>query len=226
VSDRDPRDLLPLDGADGRSDQDLWLISYADLMTLLLAFFVMILAISRVDVGKFERLSREVNPSAEAPLATAQSRIDEVIRSRGLSEVASTTYNESGLSVEVQKNVFFASGRAEVTGPGQALLRDLATVLSRVGPGYEIVVEGHTDDVPIHSAIFRSNWELSTQRAVEVVRVLIDADVPQDRLSAQGFADTRPRVRPQGTAAEKSAARAKNRRVALRVRSRRPGAKP
>src|SRR5262249_8536739 len=107
VHDRDPRDPLPLDGADGRSDQDLWLISYADLMTLLLAFFVMILAISRVDMGKFERLSREVNPSAEAPLATAQSRIDELIRSRGLSEVASTTYNESGLSLEVQKNVFF-----------------------------------------------------------------------------------------------------------------------
>ncbi|MBI3070894.1 MAG: OmpA family protein [Deltaproteobacteria bacterium] len=213
------RNPIALDGDDGRASQDLWLISYADLMTLLLAFFVMILAISSVREDKFEKLKREVNPKAAAPLSDAQGTVDKLIEGKGLAAVARTVLSESGLSIQLDKSILFASARADVVAAGRAILEPIAKVLVGLGAGYEVVVEGHTDDIPMRGGGFRSNWELSTQRAVEVLRVLAESGVSADRLSAQGFAETRPLVPAVGTSEEIARARAKNRRVELRVRS-------
>lgn len=213
------RSPIALDGDDGRASQDIWLISYADLMTLLVAFFVMILAISNVQEDKFEQLRREVNPKAEAPLQAVQGSVDRLIEGHGISGVARTVWNETGLSIQLEKSVLFSSARADVTTEGRAVLRDIAGTLAGLGPSYTIVVEGHTDDIPMRGGAFRSNWELSTQRAVEVLRVLVEGGVVKKRVSAQGFAETRPLRAPTGTPEEIAVARAKNRRVELRVQT-------
>ncbi len=210
---------IALDGDDGRASQDIWLISYADLMTLLVAFFVMILAISNVQEDKFEQLRREVNPRAEAPLQAIQGSVNRLIEGHGIAGAARTVWNETGLSIQLEKSVLFSSARADVTPEGRVVLRDIAKALAGLGPSYAIVVEGHTDDIPMRGGAFRSNWELSTQRAVEVLRVLVDGGVAKERLSAQGFAETKPLRAATGTSDEIATARAKNRRVELRVQT-------
>ena len=93
--------------------------------------------------------------------------------------------------VELSENILFDSGRAEVKKEGLAALQEVATVLASI-PDREFQIAGHTDNVPIKSARFPSNWELSTARAVNVTRALSTMGVPATRLSAAGYADTQP----------------------------------
>ena len=127
----------------------------------------------------------------------------------------------AGVAIQVQQNrvgieigaaILFASGQAELSAEGRAVLTRLVPALAAT-PG-ELVVEGHTDAVPIASARYPSNWELSAARAAAVVRMLIDAGLPAQRLSAVGFADTRPLA--EGTDA---ASLARNRRVTLTLQA-------
>lgn len=112
------------------------------------------------------------------------------------------------LRLEVGNDILFPSGTAELVGAGRSLLADLADALA--DDRLEISVEGHTDDVPINTARFPSNWELSSLRATTVARELIDLGIPEHRLRVTGHADTRPRA-----ANDSPANRALNRRVSL-----------
>jgi len=91
--------------------------------------------------------------------------------------------------VELSENILFDSGKADLKGEGKSALEEVATVLATIS-GREFQVTGHTDNIPIKSPRFPSNWELSTARAVTVTRFLADNGVPADRVSAAGYADT------------------------------------
>lgn len=93
--------------------------------------------------------------------------------------------------VELPDNVLFDSGDAELKAQGQATLAEVAQVLRSI-EGRQFQVAGHTDNVPIRSRRFPSNWELSTARAVSVARYLIDQGIPSERISAAGYAETQP----------------------------------
>ena len=93
--------------------------------------------------------------------------------------------------VELSENILFDSGRADLKKEGQTALSEVAGVLASI-PDREFQIAGHTDNVPIKSAKFPSNWELSTARAVTVARFLASKGVPENRLSAAGYADTQP----------------------------------
>jgi chemotaxis protein MotB len=110
----------------------------------------------------------------------------------------------------VADQVMFDPGRAELRPGGASILENVAGSLR--GFDKRIAIEGHTDDVPISTGEFRSNWELSTQRATEVLRRLVDLGVPPSRVSASGFGDQRP-IAPNDTAE----GRARNRRVEIAV---------
>lgn len=112
------------------------------------------------------------------------------------------------VQLRVKDNILFATGEADLSGDGQSLLQRLAGRLG--GSGYRITVEGHTDDRPIQTWRYPSNWELSAARAAAVVRQLIDAGIRPRRLHAVGLADTQP-IASNDTAA----GRAENRRVDL-----------
>jgi len=97
--------------------------------------------------------------------------------------------------VEMNSAAFFASGDAKLSEPGKRILRGVAEKLKDDKyAAYQITVEGHTDDSPIHTAKFASNWELSTMRAAAVVHYLLDRGLPAARLRAVGYADTQPKV--------------------------------
>jgi chemotaxis protein MotB len=114
---------------------------------------------------------------------------------------------------------FFASGSATLSAPGEAILRGVAQKLAADAyKGYEITVEGHTDDTPIHTVQFPSNWELSTARAAAVVHFLLDQGIPAQRLRAAGYADTFPKVPNRDANGNPIPAnQARNRRVVIKL---------
>ncbi|MFT4712626.1 MAG: chemotaxis protein MotB [Candidatus Azotimanducaceae bacterium] len=210
-------------------DRDRWLLSYADLLTLLLAFFVVMFSMSEVDVTKLGLVSESFSggvgsneggsghqnmTSANNIVSGEQRMIKDKADSEMLTaildaDVATNSDEGEWLLITMDSSVLFRSGSAEVVAVNA--LRDIALTLS-VYDG-EIIVEGHTDDTPISTDRFPSNWELSAARAAAVVRLLENAGISSIRLNATGFSDTRPLVSnatPEG--------REKNRRVVFRLK--------
>ena len=244
------------------ANHERWLVSYADFITLLFAFFVVLYASSQVDqkkVGKLAlaiqiafqelgvfpasntqipldssdpmpfskvqavqnvkrntELGRIASPpegslaassEEENDLATLQAQLRDALKKEiALHEVALRRVDE-GLVVSLREFGFFDSGSATIKPESLSALDRIASILAI--RTYRLRIEGHTDNIPIHTAHMSSNWELSTTRATELVRVLIDRHgFAPERLSAAGYAEFHPvasNLTPQG--------RAQNRRV-------------
>jgi chemotaxis protein MotB len=210
-----------------------WLVSYADFITLLFAFFTTMYAISTVDAQKMSKMVASMQlalkgvPSPPAPVPLPQNglpqpvvpRLDNLVELRrqlsarlqhqirqGNVEIG---VDSRGLVVSIREAGSFASGSAELSESVRVLLADIASPLSELP--HPIRIEGHTDDTPIHTSRFRSNWELSTARATQVIAYLQnDLGLPAARLSAAGYGEFHPRV-----ANASPTARAENRRVDL-----------
>jgi len=249
------------------ANRDRWLVSYADFITLLFAFFVVLYASSQVDkrkvgklalaiqvafqeMGVFQASTTEVpiDVADPMPFSTVQA-IENTERTASLGRIAShpegaldtSTGIENGDLAELQAELetalaseikrkeiamrrepdglvislrevgFFDSGAAHMKSTSEAAFDRIAGMLRQ--RDYRLRIEGHTDNVPIHSAQFPSNWELSTARATEIVRLLIVRDgFSPDRLSAGGFAEFHP-VASNRTAQGRSS----NRRVDIIV---------
>lgn len=128
-------------------------------------------------------------------LKQAEQKLKQALQKSGMSSMANFRFNERGLVVTVATdNVLFTSGSAQLQPQGQHILDTLAPTLNSLPNNLSI--EGHTDSSPIHTAQFPSNWELSGARASGVLRYLhASAEIPYDRMSFAGYADTQPRYR-------------------------------
>lgn len=219
-------------------NHERWLVSYADFITLMFAFFTTLYAISTVDAKKlsamvestqeaFEpkgaakggrlligkpptpKLSMGAGPGSEVGLADLQKQIVERLPKELVEQRMEIDRDRRGLVISIREAGSFSVGSADLTGDAQALLRELGSVLS--GIGNQVRVEGHTDDVPIHTTLFASNWELSTTRATNVITFLLEhASLHPEHVSAAGYAEYRPKV-----ANSSAANRTRNRRVDL-----------
>jgi chemotaxis protein MotB len=231
-------------------NHERWLVSYADFITLLFAFFVVMFAVSQVDAQKLGRFVESVNVAFEFrgafPESSRNPIHDQDHGSVGIAPTiapthgtivapASSTRRASRLKAALQRslrNTKFADkvrvrvdrrgvvvslSEAGFFDPGSAAVRDASIeALGAVADGLKeehgpIAVEGHTDNIPISTAQFPTNWELSTARATTIVRYLVDKNgLAPERLSATGYAEYRPEgdnATPEG--------RASNRRVDL-----------
>jgi chemotaxis protein MotB len=255
-----------------------WLLTYADMITLLMALFMVLFSISSVNISKWVTLQRALHAafsgnilpggkaiakpgsantshppssldvqavvpvtsstastlqsssthgatsSAATATATAQSvserqaalfsqikhELDEYARSHGFAKKVETSIEPRGLVIRVlTDDLLFASGQAALSSRSTSLLEEISQLLNLAGE-HPVNVEGNTDDVPIHSAIYPSNWELSTARASTVVRFLSEHGVSAGRLTATGYADQHP-IASDATAR----GRARNRRVEI-----------
>jgi chemotaxis protein MotB len=210
----DPNDLL----AYGEEDDTSWLIPYVDVVSLLLAFLILALAMSKVNLRKFEMVSAAISHQAPPPsLDALKEKIDQVIATQGLEKQVKTVVDEDGLRMELKNALLFDSGQADITPTGHTAIDRVGKLLPTIDNRYQIAIEGHTDDVPIHTGRFDSNWELSSARAINVLKAFTAAGVSPQRLSAQGYADTRPAAPVQGDASAQTRARTENRRVVIRV---------
>jgi len=231
-----------------------WLISYADFITLLFAFFVVMYSISSVNEGKYRVLSDTLVAAFNTPPKTMQpiqvgvegrsgepspiesekqeSRhepgiLEQLRQSASSAQLASIAHdfeqamaalieedainvsqNELWVEIEINTEILFDSGSARLEDDALPVLRKLADVLRRY-PNY-LQVEGFTDNLPINTVQFPSNWELSAHRAASVVHLFMNEGVAPERMAAIGYGEYRPvadNASPEG--------RRKNRRVVL-----------
>lgn len=177
-----------------------WLITYADLITLLLAFFIMMYAVSKENEEKYASVSRHLRAifisgsgildEGEILKSELVKEINELKESSGL-EGISVLSDERGIVVRILDRTFFDEGKAELKENAKRTIDKIAPILKKISN--HIRIEGHTDNVPISNKEFKSNWELSTRRATEVVRYFIEkAQIPPERFSASGYAEFRP----------------------------------
>jgi len=163
-------------------------------------------------------VSAAISHQAPPPALDAlKEKIDAVIQSQGLQSQVKTVLDEDGLRMELKSALLFESGQADITPAGHAAIDRVGKLLPTVDNRYQIAIEGHTDDVPIHTGRFDSNWELSSARAINVLKLFTATGVSPQRLSAQGYADTRPASPVQGDATAQARARTENRRVVIRI---------
>ncbi|MCF7802896.1 MAG: flagellar motor protein MotB [Candidatus Marinimicrobia bacterium] len=182
-------------------DGEDWLITYSDMITLLFAFFVVIVAISQVDPVKLQRVSQSMatsvgkkyNQEMDFSLAEIYTSLEKIIEEEGLTGQAEVNYSPVGVVMRFKGNMLFRTASADIQPKAVSVLRKLAKEI-RAKP-YRIDVEGHTDNRPIVTALYPSNWELSAARASSVVRFFLDEGVLPHKLRAVGRADTKP-LRP------------------------------
>jgi chemotaxis protein MotB len=204
-----------------------WLVSYADMMTLLFGFFVMLTAFSTPDVGKIEKMREQTAKSMGVaytkPYQDLFESLKKVLRDFHLDKEVSVEFQDTGLSLVSKGTLFFDSGSAELKPQARSLVEMISAILVDQARGFRVVVEGHTDDIPIESRYFPSNWELSSARASTVVRLLESKGFPHPSLRPMGLADTEPVV-PNRTPAGVSipANQAQNRRIVIRIEKQLP----
>jgi chemotaxis protein MotB len=224
-----------------------WLVSYADFITLLFAFFVVMFAASEEDTGKIGKLAMAIqaafkdlgmfamtasktppltvgpsqgglpsitalaDPSSASNLAKLQKELARALENEIKRGEVAVKVGRDGLVVSLREVGFFDSGSANVKLKSEPSVARIAKVLE--ARRCYVRIEGHTDNVPIHTERFASNWELSTARATEMAKLFITRyDFPPERLSAAGFAEFHP-VAPNTT----GEGRALNRRVDIVV---------
>jgi len=221
-------------------NHERWLLTYADLITLLLALFMMLYAMSVLDLRKYQAFqeaftqglgghktqANDIAPETKNPvtipsatpvpeskdnldqeeLKKLKKRLEKQLKDAGMQDDVQLELQARGLVMNVVSGVLFDTASATLTKQGEALLGSLEPVFGSFAN--KLVIEGHTDPRPISSSVFPSNWELSTTRATAVLRDLIKEGITDTRLSAAGYADTRPRA---SNATE--AGMARNRRV-------------
>jgi chemotaxis protein MotB len=206
-------------------DKRAWLVSFADLMTLLLVFFVLLFSISSVNTVVFREIMNSVqrslgsdNPAAllntmRGPYVnTERSETDEILiegdkQSKYPKGTLESDNVESEIRYQIPGEVLFKSASASLEEKAFPALDEIVAVAAR-NPHYQIDIKGHTDDIPISTETFPSNWELSSVRATSVLRYFIERGISPDRLTATGYANTQPLV-PNTTEENRS----KNRRV-------------
>jgi len=201
-----------------------WLVTYADAITLLMAFFVMLLTFADYDIPAFEEaaaaIAKAVGDRDETtPTSELQIILDDVVYNMEADQVVTISKDNKGLVIELASNAFFVPGSADIRPEAAPVLQKMAQSLA--APRYDfylIQAEGHTDDDPISTERYPSNWELSSGRASAIVLYMATADISPYRMKASGFADTQPKVpnrKPDGTAIREN--QAVNRRVNIRV---------
>lgn len=222
-------------------NHERWLLTYSDLITLLMIFFIMMYAMSNIDAAKYAELSQslgaamgggkniiKVDPGSSdtksisnlAPtgfkveqdkLANVKKQLDKYLQKNGLKDTVITDITERGLEVSLKDTFLFNSGKADVLPAAKSKLIAIGKIINVLG-NY-IRIEGHTDNVPIHNSQFSSNWQLSAIRAANVTELLIkESYISPQKISAVGYGEYKPKVKN-----DSDGHRALNRRVNIAI---------
>lgn len=226
-----------------------WLVPYADILTLLLALFIVLFASSSVDAVKFQQLSSVFNQvftsgtgfmdypsdspsnnptspeqqtgledakglgkSEEQQLSEVQQRVEAYIQENDLTDELDTNLTDEGMLISIRDNVLFESGVADVRNEDRRIAKEISSLLVMDLPR-GIVISGHTDNIPIKTYRYESNWDLSVMRAVNFMKLLLDnTNLDPEMFSAKGYGEFKP------VASNKTEqGRAENRRVEILI---------
>lgn len=178
-----------------------WLTTYADMITLLMCFFVIMYSTSEPSQSKWEQFkggieSDVMNIENPTPLADLYNELEAKYDNPSKDNPDLTIdFNRNGIVVSLGSASLFESGAAKLKPEGRRTIKVLTKELRRRLKKYDLVidVEGHTDDIPIETAQFPSNWELSSSRAASVVKLFTDRGIPTGVVRAIGLADSHPK---------------------------------
>ena len=202
-----------------------WLISYADMVTLLMAFFLAMLSISQVDMGLFEQMKKGLRSDlgkekeVKTPLAEIKHDLDSLLAPERAAGDVSVALGPEGIVVDFSSAAIYEPGKADVGPSARANMDKVASAIENIDYyPFKIDIEGHTDNIPIATPQFPSNWELSVSRATNIVKYMIGKGITADRLKAAGYADTKPKA-PNADSSGKALPenQARNRRIVLRI---------
>jgi chemotaxis protein MotB len=203
-----------------KGHEESWLLSYADLITNLLLFFVVLLTAANLSRGRLQQIAKSIS-GAESPasLESIRKEIEEQIAQRKLQDLVRTNLSRDGLELSLNSGLVFDSGKAKIRPELEQILGSMLQVLGPYSGKYAFAVEGHTDSTPITSASggFASNWELSSARAIVVRQRLEEAGVSRSRIRVEGYADTKPMAEPQLAGLGPEERLARHRRVIVRI---------
>jgi chemotaxis protein MotB len=205
-------------------EKDRYLITYADLITLLLGLFILLYTASNLDVQKYEKMVNAIGNvfggehqtikiisdkdlPVTTPLTNLKSEINSLIEKNNYSGSIKLEENTRGVTIHILEDIVFPSGSAELKKSSKIVLQQLAAIIKKL-PN-DIRIEGHTDNVPINTSQFPSNWHLSVARALSTAYYLMtDQGLDPEKLSIVGYSEYKPLDSNQS-----SSGRATNRRV-------------
>jgi len=222
-----------------------WMTTFADLVTLLMVFFILLFAMGSIEENKWKQIKSslrdalgqedipeigiregldvikeqvldettihavdEVGAMVAKEVEEIASEVEEFVFKNKLAGQVEVSSDERGAIITISDVVLFPAGKSRMTVTGNEIIKQVFDLLKQFN--YDVKIEGHTDNVPIHTERFPSNWELSAARAAEVARELVIAGFPPTQLSIEGFAQYRPKV-PN----DSIRARATNRRIEI-----------
>lgn len=201
------------------SNDEGWLLSYADLITNLLIFFAMLLAAANISRSKMQQITQAISGIEQpASLSSIQREIDQQIARQGLESLVSTELTDDGLRLSMNSGLVFDSGSAQIRADQLAVVDQMLGTVVPYASRYAFAVEGHTDAQPVGvGSPFPSNWELSAARATAVRGRLEGVGVEAARIRVEGYADTvpLPEASLDGLSPEERLAR--HRRVVVRI---------
>lgn len=205
-----------------------WIVTFADLVTLLMVFFILLFAMGTIEDEKWKQIKEslkdalgqetipeagiregldvvaqildektihavdEVGAMVAKEIEQIASEVEEFVYKNKLAGQVEVSSDERGAIITLSDTVLFPPGAARMTFKGRETIKQIFDLLKQFD--YQVKIEGHTDNIPIHTEMFPSNWELSAHRAAEVARMLVDEGFPPNKLSIEGFAGYRPKV--------------------------------
>lgn len=220
-------------------DESNWLVSYADMMTLLFGFFVLMYSLSRLDSNKYVVVSKDiakyfgghVKHGSLSGQKIEMEKLNEVLLSLGLVSGQSKDFqiqagDENSILLKLKDAVLFAPGSDQLSEASKEMLEKVEDTLANFKDLSSVNIEGHTDDNPISSVRFPSNWELSSARSARIVRLFFEKGLKKPQMVSEGYADSRPLVPnrdDEGTAIPEN--QSLNRRVVIRLKFENPEGK-
>jgi chemotaxis protein MotB len=177
-----------------------WLLSYADMITLIMAFFIILVSMSKIDPNKYEEvqagMAKDVgNREVTKPLQDLKSELLGQVAGAGVEDSVDVGRDDKGIVLNLASGAMFKPGSAEVRAEIMPLMKEIAgTLANERFKNYQIEIQGHTDDTPVRTQQFPTNWDLSAARALATLKAMSDLGLSQSRMKIAALADTAPRV--------------------------------
>ncbi|GAB5408488.1 MAG: hypothetical protein BalsKO_08530 [Balneolaceae bacterium] len=205
-------------------DDESWQVSYLDIITIILGFLIILLSVSQIAKPEFTSLSTVFGETSDktefitTPVEEIMEELERLLQPQ-IEQGRLIIYKDlNDIRVRFKGDDFYTSGSATLQGEGLDLLNHVIRAFQQTSySDFNIEVEGHTDNVPISTADYDSNWELSTARASNVVKYFDRMGLEENRLKASGFADSRPLVQMDSFGNPFAASKEQNRRIVLRL---------
>lgn len=176
-----------------KAGEEIWLLSYADLITNLMIFFASMMAISEISQVKMQEMAQKMSGKTQSTdLKVIAKELQTEIEKQGYADEIETKLTSRGLEIAMNSGVMFDSGSAKIHKEWQSILQSVLQKITPYASQYSFAVEGHTDSIPIKSTLYSSNWELSSERANSVRENLEAIGIPRNHLRTEGYADTVP----------------------------------